>query len=329
MTGRAGDGADIGETGTGPTTLVAGEALVDMLPEATGPLATVERFDRRLGGAPANVAVGLARLSDPPLLWSRVGADPFGEFLIDRLGTEGVPTAFVTRDEEARTGLAFVSLDESGERSFTFYRDGSADTRLDPDRVPDLPLSTVDWVHVGGVLLADEPARSATLRLARRARETGATVSFDPNARSEIWDAFDYGPSVRTALSVADVVKASPADLRRAGFAGDPADVTEAVLDAGPHTVFLTLGAAGANARSTGPWPGPDRVRHEGFDVETVDTTGAGDAFLAGAVSALRGGAGLDDAVAFASATAALTTTARGAVEAFPTRAAVRALCDR
>jgi len=306
--------------------LVAGEALVDMLPGSSGPLAAVERFDRRFGGAPANVAVGLARLGDPPLFWTRVGSDPFGDFLADRLAAAGVATDLVERDPAARTGLAFVSLADDGERSFTFYRDGSADTRLDPDRVPDLPLDGVDWVHVGGVLLADEPARSATLRLARAASRAGATVSFDPNARPELWDGFDYGPSVRTALGVADVVKASPDDLRDAGFHGEPSAVADAVLDAGPHTVFLTLGAAGALAATTGPWPGARRVRHGGYDVETVDTTGAGDAFLAGAVSALRAGETLDEAVAFAGAVAALTTTSRGAVETFPTRDAVRAL---
>jgi fructokinase len=304
--------------------LVAGETLVDLLPDAPGPLAGVERFDRRFGGAPANVAVGLARLDDPPLFWTRVGTDPFGEFLADRLAAEGVATDLVERDDEALTGLAFVSLDPDGERSFTLYRDGSADTRLDPDRVPDLPLDGVDWVHLGGVLLADEPARSATLRLARRARRAGVTVSFDPNARPELWTDFDYGPSVRTALGLADVATLSPADLRGAGFPTDPVDAAEAVLDAGPHTVFVTLGGDGALAATTGPWPGSRRVRHPGYDVDVVDTTGAGDAFLAGATAALRRGESLDEAVAFAGAVAALTTTARGAVEPFPTREAVR-----
>jgi fructokinase len=307
--------------------LVAGETLVDMLPAAPGPLAGVERFDRRFGGGPANVAVGLARLDDPPLFWTRVGDDPFGDFLADRLAAEGVPSDLVERDPEARTGLAFVSLDQSGERSFTFYRDGSADTRLDPDRAGEISLDGVDWLHVGGVLLADEPARSATLRLVRRASRAGATVSFDPNARPELWTAFDYGQSTRTMLGLADVVKASPEDLAGAGFlvGADPAELAAAVADAGPHTVFLTLGADGAYATSRPPGSDPVAVRHPGYDVETVDTTGAGDAFLAGAVAALRAGEPLDEAVAFANAVAALTTTERGAVETVPTREAVRA----
>jgi fructokinase len=307
--------------------LVVGETLVDMLPAGPAPLSKVARFDRRFGGGPANVAVGLARLGDSPLFWTRVGADPFGDFLAGRLADEGVLTNLVERDDEARTGLAFVSLDESGERAFSFYRDGSADTRLSPDRAGDIPLSGVDWVHVGGLLLAADPSRSATLRLARRASRAGITVSFDPNARPELWTEFDYGRSVRTMLGLADVVKASPADLAEAGFAvnGDPTDVAAAVADVGPHTILLTLGADGAYATSAGAWPGTTEVAQPGYDVETVDTTGAGDAFLAGAIAALRAGESLDDAVAFANAVAALTTTERGAVEAVPTRAAVRA----
>jgi fructokinase len=302
--------------------LVAGETLVDMLPAAPGPLSTVECFDRRFGGGPANVAVGLSRLDDPPLFWTRLGADPFGDFLADRLVAEGVPTSLVERDREARTGLAFVSLEPSGERAFTFYRDGSADTRLDPDRASEISFEGIDWVHVGGVLLADEPARTATLRLARRAARASATVSFDPNARPELWTDFDYGPSTRTMLGLADVVKASPADLAGAGFVADadPVDLAAAVRDSGPDIVFLTLGEHGAYATSRGS----GSVQHAGFDVETVDTTGAGDAFFAGAIAALRGGEPLDEAVAFANAVAALTTTERGAVETLPTREAVR-----
>jgi fructokinase len=307
--------------------LVVGETLVDMLPAGPAPLSQVDRFDRRFGGGPANVAVGLSRLGDSPLFWTRVGADPFGDFLVGRLADEGVLTDLVERDDEARTGLAFVSLDESGERAFSFYRDGSADTRLSPDRAGDIPLSGVDWVHVGGLLLAADPSRSATLRLARRASRAGITVSFDPNARPELWTEFDYGRSVRTMLGLADVVKASPADLAEAGFAvnGDPTDVAAAVADVGPHTILLTLGADGAYATSAGAWPGTTEVTQSGYDVETVDTTGAGDAFLAGAIAALRAGESLDNAVAFANAVAALTTTERGAVEAVPTRSVVRA----
>jgi fructokinase len=317
--------------------LVAGETLIDFLPGSAGRLADVETFTRRAGGAPANVAVGLARLDADPLFWTRLGDDPFGDFLADTLADYSVPTDLVTRDPDAKTGLAFVSHDADAERAFSFYRDGSADTRLEPGRVGDETLAAHDWVHVGGVTLADEPARTATLDLAERASEAGCTVSFDPNARPELWDAFDFGDSCRTAFGLADVVKATPEDLRAAGFEGDPADLARAVCEHGPHTALITMGGEGALAHATADTPWTDatagaddagdgrvEVSHAGYAVDVVDTTGAGDAFTAGVIAALSAGESLAEALAFANAVAAVTTTGAGAMTALPTRETVQ-----
>jgi fructokinase len=320
--------------------LVAGETLIDFLPGSAGRLADVETFSRRAGGAPANVAVGLARLDADPLFWTRLGEDPFGDFLAATLADYGVPTDLVARDPDAKTGLAFVSHDADAERGFSFYRDGSADTRLAPGTVDDRTLAAHEWVHVGGVTLADEPARTATLDLAESAREAGCTVSFDPNARPELWDAFDFGDSCRTAFGLADVVKATPEDLRAAGFEGTPAALARAVCDHGPHTALITMGGEGARAHATpdAPWADTDSVAddaadgvtvsHPGYPVEVVDTTGAGDAFTAGAIAALSDGESLAEALAFANAVAGVTTTGTGAMTALPTRDAVRSLLD-
>jgi fructokinase len=333
--------------------LVAGETLIDFLPGTAGPLAAVETFSRRAGGAPANVAVGLARLDADPSFWTRVGADPFGDFLADTLADYGVPADLVTRDPDARTGLAFVSHDADAERAFSFYRDGSADTRLEPGRIDDETLADHDWVHLGGVTLADEPARTATLDLAERARDAGCTVSFDPNARAELWDEFDFADSCRTAFGLADAVKATPEDLHAAGFGSEPVDsggtpatLARAVCDCGPHTALITMGREGAYAYATSeaPWGdveavGEDAnepadgegvaVSHGGFTVDVADTTGAGDAFTAGAIAALSDDESLPAALAFANAVAAVTTTGTGAMTTLPTRDAVQSLLDR
>lgn len=317
--------------------LVAGETLVDFVPATAGPLADVESFHRRAGGAPANVSVALSRLGAPPLFWTRVGTDPFGDFLADRLARAGVRDRYVERDPDAPTTLAFVGTGESDPR-FTFYRDGTADTRLQRGTVPDAALEAVAWVHVGGVALATEPARGGTLDLIERAVDLDCTVSFDPNVRPECWsnDA-ELATVCGWALDETDVLVATPAELRALGVAdeGDGTDPTaatslaRAALDRGPHTVVLTLGDDGAVAvtEDAAPWSGAGA--HEGYDVDAVDPTGAGDAFVAGLVDALRRDEDLTGALAFANAVGAFATTARGAMAALPERDAVSSLLDR
>ncbi|AUX08557.1 fructokinase [Halalkaliarchaeum desulfuricum] len=328
-----------------PSVLVAGETLVDFIPETPGPLPDVETFHRRAGGAPANVAVGLSRLGVTPAFWTRVGDDPFGDFLRGTLEAAGISDELVEVDPRAKTGLAFVSLDPDADRAFSFHRDGSADTRLQSGRIGDDRLESVDWVHAGGVTLADDPGREATFDLLERASDAGATVSFDPNARPELWDEYDFADSVDRAFGLADVVKTSREDLAAAGYDRelDDVELVRRVAEAGPHTVFLTLGSAGAVAYATpdAPWFGDvhrsedeggssdEVVRHDGYPVEAVDTTGAGDAFFAGAIAALSNGGSPAMALEFAGAVAAVTTTEPGAMTALPTREEVALFRER
>ncbi|MFB6118469.1 carbohydrate kinase family protein [Halosegnis sp.] len=306
--------------------LVAGETLVDFLPASAGPLATVESFTRRPGGAPANVAVGLARLNRTPWFWTRVGADPFGDTLVETLADAGLPDRFVERDPTAKTTLAFVEHDVDADRAFTFYRENTADTRLQPGTVPDETLASVAWVAVGGVTLATDPARAATFDLVARAREQDATIVFDPNARPELWGD-DFPAVVSRLLRDVDVLKATSTDLAAAGFDTDrdPESLATAVHETGPHTLLLTRGEQGAVASATAaaPW-GPAMVSHDGYSVDPVDATGAGDAFTAGALAALADGDSLADTLAFANAVAAVTTTGAGAMTALPDRDAVQ-----
>lgn len=304
-----------------PDILVAGETLIDFLPDRPGSLREVETFTRRPGGAPANVAVGLATLGKTPWFWTRVGNDPFGDDLVETLADYGLPDDLVERDPVAKTTLAFVSHDEHADREFSFYRDGTADTRMEPGAVDDEVLERVSWVHLGGVTLASEPSRAATLDLAARASEHDCTVSFDPNARPELWDdREEFEALVGEILPHVDVLKATPEDLAEAGIEGEGVDLAYAACDRGPHTTLLTLGGEGALATATekAPWSG--EATHPGYRVDPVDTTGAGDAFTAGAIAALSDGDSLDAALAFANAVAATTTTAEGAMTALPGR---------
>lgn len=312
-----------------PRILVSGETLIDFLPERPGPLSEVPTFERRPGGAPANVAVALSRLNDTPWFWTRIARDPFGDFLAETLDAD-LPDRFVERDADAKTTLAFVTHDEANDRAFTFYRDGTADTRLEPGGVPDEALAELEWVYVGGVMLASDPARTATFDLVERARAADCSVVFDPNARPELWPEDGFAEAVDEMLELVDVVKATPEDLEMAGFDDDETTrLTASVCETGPHTCLLTMGGEGAYAHATddAPWSAGS-ASHSGYDVSVVDTTGAGDAFTAGALAALADGKSLDSVLGFANAVAALTTTEPGAMTALPDRDAVAELRD-
>ncbi|CCQ33053.1 fructokinase protein [Halorhabdus tiamatea SARL4B] len=314
---------------TDSNVLVAGEALIDLFPTESGRLADVETLRRATGGAPANVAVGMARLGSPPLLWTRLGDDPFGEHLLDVLDANGVPDSLIAVDDERKTAHTLVADDPDADQSFTFFNEGTATFAMEPGTVSDEQLCAVEWVHFGGVMLSAEPARSAMFDLVERANDHGCTVSFDPNTRADLWpDQSVLIETIERAVRLADVVKTDREDL--AFLLDDPADVeatAAAISEYGPHTVLLTQGGDGAYARATeaAPW-GAATADQSPFDVDVVETTGAGDAFLAGAITALQERGTLADAVEFAAGVGALATTDTGAMAALPDRDAVEAL---
>ncbi|MCD2201920.1 carbohydrate kinase family protein [Halobacterium sp. KA-6] len=315
--------------------LVAGETLVDLFPSGPGDLATVDGFVHRAGGAPANVATGLARLDSPPEFWTRLGDDAFGAYLRDVLADHGLDGEFVVAGDAA-TALAVVSPTPDGDRSFTFYEADTATLAFETGAVPDHALARFDCVHVGGVALTNDAGRDATLDLLERAFDARCLVSFDPNTRPDLWsDPKAAGDALRDALDLADLLFCSPDDLQPLGLGerarSDPEAAAAELLDYGPETVFLTRGEDGATVVSDLP-DGERVTRSESaFDVDVVDTTGAGDAFTAGALAAYEPGMdgdALGDVLRFANATAALTTTETGGMTALPDDAAVRALLD-
>lgn len=183
-------------------------------------------------------------------------------------------------------------------------------------------MEEVTRVYVGGVVLASEPSRSAVVDLVERASANDCTVCFDPNFRPELWDPDEFESAVGDLLEHVDVAKATVEELGRCGFAGETREaLCETVCERGPHTVLVTLGREGAFAycdeRSF--W-GPAPVERPAFDVEVVDTTGAGDAFVAGTVHGIVAGATLGTTLDTANAMAALSTTVEGAMDDPPSQ---------
>ncbi len=125
-------------------TLIAGEMLVDMFPAAPGSLSEAESFERRAGGAPANVAVAMARLGRPASLWSRLGTDPFGTYLEGVLADNDVPSRFLERDAEHKTAHTLVGTDPDADQSFVFYKEGTATMAFEPEWIDDSVLDDLE-----------------------------------------------------------------------------------------------------------------------------------------------------------------------------------------
>ncbi|WP_280587841.1 PfkB family carbohydrate kinase [Halorubrum sp. Boch-26] len=319
--------------------LVAGETLIDLLPGSGETLRDVDGFSHRPGGAPANVAVGLSRLGAAPTFWTRLGGDPFGDFLRETLADEGVSTAAVER-VDGNTTLAVVSPPGADGRRFRFYGSGDVTFGFEPESVPVEALASASWVHLGGVALTHPDGRSAMRELAAAAAERDCAVSFDVNYREDLVPDGERDAvvdAVRAIIADSDVVFASDEDVAATGLSSSEGEeLGPDLLGLGPHTAVVTLGEAGAVVTSAAeaPW-GERTARHGGFSVEAVDATGAGDAFTAGLLARLSEASGdadvdLDDAVAFANATAALSVQERGGMTAGPSKDGVESfLADR
>jgi fructokinase len=258
-----------------------GEALVDFLPDARGKrVREVTRWTPHVGGAPANVAVGVARLGGTSALVGVTGDDEFGHLLKSRLGVEGVDTRALRQTTQGKTGLGFVSLTHDGERSFTFYRQRPAESFLSHEDVAGARamLDRARVLHLGTNSLLRPAARAGALKAATRAARAGQLVSCDPNLRLHLWPKPErLKHLLERLLPTCAVVKLSHEEIE---FVTGTAKVDKALgvlARWGVPLAVVTLGPDGAAFRfgtKTGAVPAPR--------VEVVDTTGAGDGFTAG-----------------------------------------------
>lgn len=309
-----------------------GELLIDFVSLRRGvDLARAPAFKKAPGGAPANVAVGVARLGGSSAFIGQVGDDDFGRFLAASLAENGVDTRGVRFTSEARTALAFVSLRPDGERDFLFYRHPSADMLWQPDTATLELAASCRVFHFGSISLIAEPSRSSTLQAVQRARAAGALISYDPNLRLALW------PSPKAARegillgwSQAHVVKVNEDELVFLAGSGDPSAVIERLWHPALRLLAVTRGARGC-AYTTPEHQG----EFPGFPVRVVDSTGAGDGFVAGLLVGLLESRlqftreAIERALRLANAAGALTCMRRGAIPALPRRGRVRALLRR
>ena len=302
-----------------------GELLIDFVPQQKGcALDEVTHFERVAGGAPANVAAAIARLGGNAAMISQVGEDAFGTHILKVLRANGVDTSYVFRTGRANTGLAFVSLDATGNREFSFFRNPSADLFLEEGQIAPDMFTECAALHFCSVDLVDWPVRAAHRRAVALAKQAGALISFDPNVRLPLWSSpADCQAAIREFLPSADLVKLSDDEVEFVTGCTDERAAAEKLFGMGCRLLLVTRGAAGSAAYTPHAEGFAETIR-----VPVTDTTGAGDSFIGSFLYQLtRDGVaadGLDkltgqqltDYLAFSAQYASLTVQHKGAVMA-------------
>lgn len=299
-----------------------GEALIDFTHIGNDENG-MKKFLQNPGGAPANVACACAKLGIKTAFMGKVGRDMHGDFLVETFKNYGVDTSCISRDEKAFTTLAFVSLDESGERSFSFSRYKSADVNIEVSDIDFNAIKSSTVFHFGSLSLTDEPAKSTTLECVKFARANGVLVSYDPNYRPLLWESEETAcREMASVLSMVDIIKISDEEIELICNTSDLEEAATFLHSKGIKIVLITLGGNGAFVSVNGDAATiPTKVS------TVVDTTGAGDSFLGGFLYKLLydNGGKMDltfdkakEYVAFANAVAGLCLTKRGAIPAMP-----------
>lgn len=301
-----------------------GELLIDFVSLEMGvTVGDASGFVKAPGGAPANVAAAVARLGYSSAFMGQVGDDPFGRHLANVLATEKVNVDGLTFSPEARTALAFVSNTADGDRSFMFYRHPSADMLMTPDDVNRAIIDFCDIFHYGSITLIHEPARSALRMALQHAVAGGKFISYDPNLRLPLWeDAAAAKAGMLSGLDYANLLKISEEELE---FLSDSDDVASLWRDR-TEVICVTYGAQGAVIHLRDG----RRIEHGGYAVRAIDTTGAGDAFVAAILIGVLQNrhdyqTRLPELLDFANAVGALTCLQKGAIPSLPTMAEAKA----
>jgi len=316
-----------------PDAICLGELLIDFV--STAPdvgVADSPGFIKAPGGAPANVAVGLAKLGVDTGFIGKVGDEPFGSFLRDVVAAEGVDVGHLLIGEGTRTTLAFVATRSDQTKDIAFYRNPGADMLLSPAELDRAYLGTAKVFHFGSVSLSENPCREATLEAARLAKEAGALISYDPNWRPALWRNHEEAKRlIGDAMHLTDLVKLAEEEWEFGTGTADLDAGARRLLDLGVQWVVVTRGENGCwftNGTCTGSEPA--------FRMDVVDTLGAGDAFVAALLSKLltAGDLGrlslaqMTDFARYANAAGALTTQAVGVIPALPTDAQIGAFVE-
>lgn len=301
-----------------------GECLIDFVPSSHKEKGKLN-FSGCPGGAPANVLAFASKMGLNTAFIGKVGNDVFGKLLHSTLSDCGINTSSLIISDQYPTTLAFVALDQNGDREFSFYRNETADVMITAGEIDEALLSSTKIFHFGSVSMTTERSREATLYAVETAKRHGALISLDPNLRELLWDSLSEAKEViSNAIPYCDIVKVSEEEL---AFLTDIDSIDDALaylfkLNNTLKTLVVTMGDKGCKATCE-----QKILSAAGFDVKTIDTVGAGDTFWGAFLYQILTGrfdpenpdeSSLFKALTFSNAAGALSTTKSGAIPAMP-----------
>ncbi len=297
--------------------LLIGEPMGLMIAQEEGSLEKVSSFSAAVAGAELNVAIGLARLGHPVQYLTQVGEDPFGKRILNTLQENRISTDGVKITSQFPTGFMLKGKVKKGDPGIAYFRKGSAASRLSVNDLKDLDISAFSFLHLTGIFPAlSDSCRELTFFLAKKAKEAGLKISFDPNLRPQLWECEHQMRETLNALAeYADLILPGVSEGKTLTGNEDPAAIARFYLDRGAKAVVVKIGKEGAYAASS----------HRCFTCPTyyedrlVDTVGAGDGFAVGVLSALNEGASLQEAVLRGNAIGTLQIQNAGDNEGLPT----------
>lgn len=251
-----------------------GELLIDFTPCEISE-AGMKIFEQNPGGAPANVLVAAGNFGAKTAFIGKVGKDMHGEFLKETLEKYNIETKGLIMDEKVFTTLAFVSLNEKGERTFSFARKPGADTCLTKEEVNLELIKKSKIFHFGSLSLTNNPSKEALLYALEKAKEMKKIISYDPNYRPLLWENRDIAvKEMRDVVKYADIIKISDEETELLTGYKEPEKAALKLIEQGISLVFITLGSEGSFLKTK-----DFQIRVKSKKCNVVDTTGAGDAF--------------------------------------------------
>ena len=300
-----------------------GSAIIDFAPSNAGvPLSEVKSFIPYAGGSVSNILVAASRLGLKTGFLGCVGDDEFGTFILKDFIKEGVDVSYVKKVVKLATGIAFYNVDEKGERHYIFYRfPGFSDpeTMLSPNDVKEEYLSCTKMLHFSEAMLRKNQTRETVIRILETARRNGVKVSYDPNTRESLWNTMEEFREIqRRVLGYTDVFLSTSKEAHLIAGGKDIAGIIENILALGPSIIVIR------KERQYHLFDHGKKSVIPVFQAEAVDTSGAGDVFVAGFICGIVKGITLDKAIMLGSAAAAIKVATHGTRGGLPNMDDVR-----